>query len=152
MLRYRESQTRSLFEAGLASEQALKDETKQDADGLAGYGVTHTVATIRKRPGANAFSGMVTIGRARNNDIEVKSAGVSKFHAYVLVDRDGTTSLTDAGSTNGTFVNDEQVEERGRIELRPGDQILLGSVRGHFHTPVSLYDYLQSVRVSPPPV
>ena len=112
--------------------------------GPAGTGQETAVARIKKRPGANAFDMMVTIGRARNNDIEIRSQDVSKFHAYVMFSN-GEASITDAGSTYGTFVKGKQLKAReDRERLLGGDEVRLGSVIMRFHTPATFYDYLRA--------
>ncbi len=116
--------------------------------GAPSLGQETAVARIRKREGANAFGIMVTIGRARNNDVEINSPDVSKFHAYVMFGAaPGEATLTDAGSTYGTFVGARQLKAReDRVPLRPGDEVRVGSVRMTFHTPGSFYDFLKSPR------
>lgn len=85
-----------------------------------------TVARVRKRPGANAFSMMVTVGRASNNDIDLKEKGVSKFHAY-LRQEGGRWTITDAGSSFGTVVQGRTLEPRTeRAPLATGDEVRLG--------------------------
>ncbi|MCO5171959.1 MAG: FHA domain-containing protein [Planctomycetes bacterium] len=84
------------------------------------------VAPIKKRPDANAFTMMITLGRASNNDISLNATGVSKFHAYVRADGDGHT-LTDAGSSYGTEVAGRPLKPRvERAPLRTGDVVRLG--------------------------
>lgn len=113
--------------------------------GPAGTGQETAIARIKKRPGANAFDMMVTIGRARNNDIEIRSQDVSKFHAYVMFSPSGEASITDAGSTYGTVVRGKQLKAReDRVTLSPGDEVRLGSVIMRFHTPATFYEYLRS--------
>jgi pSer/pThr/pTyr-binding forkhead associated (FHA) protein len=53
----------------------------------------------------NPFATMITLGRARNNDIVVPAEGVSNFHAYFSQGADGWT-VSDAKSRNGTFHGD----------------------------------------------
>ncbi len=52
----------------------------------------------------------VTIGRSANNDIHIPEQHVSRQHA-VITYRDGVFMITDMGSANGTFVNDQQITE-----------------------------------------
>jgi hypothetical protein len=112
--------------------------------GPAGAGQETSVARIKKRPGANAFDMMVTIGRARNNDIEIKSQDISKFHAYVMFGPNGSATITDAGSTFGTFVKGKQLKAReDKAPLAPGDEVKLGSVRMTYHTAASFWEYLR---------
>lgn len=113
--------------------------------GPAGSGQETSVARIKKRAGANAFDMMVTIGRARNNDIELRAQDVSKFHAYIMFAPNGEASITDAGSTYGTFVKGRQLRAReDKVALAPGDLVKLGSVIMHFHTPASFFEYLRA--------
>lgn len=90
-------------------------------------GLSFSVARVKKRPRANAFAMMITIGRASNNDIELKARGVSKFHAY-LRQEGGRWLLTDSGSTFGTTVQGAPLQPR--VEHRPlatGDEVRLGT-------------------------
>lgn len=66
-----------------------------------------------------------TIGRAGDSTIVLQDASVSVSHARVDF-MDGGFVLTDAGSTNGTYVNGARVT--GRAELRPGDYVQVGGV------------------------
>lgn len=63
-----------------------------------------------------------TIGRSSTNDICIPEHHVSRQHAVINY-RDGIFVITDLGSANGTFVNDEQVNEP--FPLFSGDQIRL---------------------------
>jgi hypothetical protein len=66
---------------------------------------------------------LVTIGRLPECDVVLTDPGASRRHATVRAEGGGFL-LTDLGSTNGTFVNDEQVRERW---LTDGDRITIGS-------------------------
>ncbi len=63
-----------------------------------------------------------TIGRSSKSDIQIDHESVSRLHAKVT-SVGGSTQIGDMGSTNGTYVNDEQVEER---TLKDGDLIKIG--------------------------
>lgn len=65
----------------------------------------------------------VVMGRSRSCDLRLPSTDASRRHAEIVTDGDGFL-LRDLGSTNGTFVNGERVEERS---LRPGDRIQIGA-------------------------
>lgn len=104
------------------------------------------VAPVTKRPGSNVFTSMVTIGRARNNDIELKTSAVSKFHAYVTLGPDGPT-LVDAGSTFGTYVGGRRLTPRGeRHPLQTGDVLRLGAVTMTYLEPAAFYAHLRRER------
>src|SRR6516165_10322018 len=63
------------------------------------------------------------IGRDPGCNLRPASAMISKRHCAVLV-KNGQVFLRDFGSTNGTFVNDEQV--KGEICLKDGDILKVG--------------------------
>jgi hypothetical protein len=74
----------------------------------------------------NAFDidGEVTIGRAGGCGIALPGdTFVSQVHARVF-DRDGDLYVEDLGSTNGTFLNGEQVHEP--LRLKRGDRLHIG--------------------------
>jgi pSer/pThr/pTyr-binding forkhead associated (FHA) protein len=106
------------------------------------------VGELSKRPGANAFSQMIMIGRARNNDLTIPGYGISKFHGYVMFTSKGAT-LTDAGSTNGTFLKEEKLRPLVKAELNPGDELQLGSIKATYHTPETFHEYLHEVIADP---
>jgi chromosome segregation ATPase len=68
---------------------------------------------------------MLTIGRTAENDICVPSKLVSRHHARLLVGPNGVI-VEDAGSTNGCFVNGEQVRQH---LMHDGDVLELGDLR-----------------------
>ena len=75
------------------------------------------------------FPSMITVGRARNNDVVVPDALVSKFHAFFRRLDDGEWALADAGSANGTKVGEAELTPKGQPEkVRSGDRIIFGGV------------------------
>jgi predicted component of type VI protein secretion system len=64
-----------------------------------------------------------TIGR-EGADITLDDDQVSRSHARVSV-ADGTVTIEDLGSTNGTFVNGARIEEA--TTLAPGDTVRIGA-------------------------
>lgn len=82
--------------------------------------------TLYEREGyARTFrlgTGPITLGRLPECDIVVSDPGASRQHARIR-HADGEYVLTDLGSTNGTLVNDEAVQER---ILDDGDRITIG--------------------------
>jgi len=63
------------------------------------------------------------IGRGHEADIRLEDAAVSREHARVVREPDGTFVLVDLESTNGTFVSGVRIDRR---RLVPGDRIQLG--------------------------
>jgi uncharacterized coiled-coil DUF342 family protein len=68
---------------------------------------------------------MLTIGRTAENDIALPSKMVSRNHARLLIGPNGII-VEDAGSTNGCFVNGEQVKQH---LMRDSDVLELGDLR-----------------------
>jgi signal transduction histidine kinase/pSer/pThr/pTyr-binding forkhead associated (FHA) protein len=64
----------------------------------------------------------LTLGRDHNNPIQVSDNEISRRHAEIRKDEQGY-SVADLGSSNGTFVNAEQVTQR---RLANGDRLQLG--------------------------
>src|SRR5512137_44667 len=66
---------------------------------------------------------VITVGRDPTETVQVLDQGVSRQHARIY--RAGEMCfIRDLGSTNGTFVNDQRVQEE---LLRSGDVIRIGS-------------------------
>lgn len=64
----------------------------------------------------------ITIGREEGNSIQLNDDRISRFHLKIQQDHDDIV-LTDLGSTNGSRVNNEEVQLR---ILRHGDLISVG--------------------------
>ncbi|MCC6873027.1 MAG: GGDEF domain-containing protein [Sandaracinaceae bacterium] len=63
------------------------------------------------------------IGRSSKCVVQLDQESVSRNHAHISRWRGGNYSIRDLGSTNGTYVNDQLVDESA---LRDGDQIKVG--------------------------
>jgi pSer/pThr/pTyr-binding forkhead associated (FHA) protein len=73
------------------------------------------------RPGAN------TIGRREGNAVTIADPFVSGLHAVISIEG-RRASLTDSGSTNGTFVGDERLASGVTVELEDGSSVRFGQV------------------------
>lgn len=67
------------------------------------------------------------LGRSRESRIPIRDLSVSRLHAAIEVDPAGVVTIADLKSSNGTFLNGNELEEEIARELRDGDLILLGS-------------------------
>lgn len=66
-------------------------------------------------------NGPLTLGRGTQCDIVFAGTHLSRQHAQILIN-DGSITLRDLNSANGTYVNDKKVDE---AEVYPGDRVRL---------------------------
>ena len=71
----------------------------------------------------------ITIGRTPSNDVRIPEPGVSSSHARILY-TDGSLTLIDLSSTNGTFVNGQRIQ--GPHMVTPGDEVYVCSHKLEF--------------------
>ncbi|KYH45230.1 DUF3662 and FHA domain-containing protein [Branchiibius sp. NY16-3462-2] len=73
------------------------------------------------------LAGAITVlGRDEEADIIIADPGISRRHSEIRVTNDGphkVASVRDLGSTNGTYVNGDQIDS---ARLRNGDRITIG--------------------------
>ncbi len=69
--------------------------------------------------------GLNSLGRSPGSDFRVSDPSVSSFHAELMVEGD-KIRVRDLASTNGTFIDDQRIEE---AELLPEHILRLGNVR-----------------------
>lgn len=69
----------------------------------------------------------VRLGRGSDQDLRVTDSKASRAHAVVRPRRKGGWQLEDAGSANGTRVNDHRIPDGRVVPLRDGDRIGIGS-------------------------
>lgn len=75
------------------------------------------------------------IGRNPTTDITLLDDGISREHTVILFDEsDGTFTIEDLQSTNGTKVNGKRVRS---ATLSDGDEIQIGHTRFEFHVGVN---------------
>jgi hypothetical protein len=103
----------------------------------------HYAITLEKREQDASYQGRISIGRARNKDIVLRHASVSKFHAWFERDAKGEYRLADAGSKNGTRINQDECSARELIQVKPGDVLRFGSVEAVLCSPETLWKVLQ---------
>ncbi len=71
---------------------------------------------------------VTAFGRDTVNEVQLLHESISRQHARIFA-RDGQFFLLDLNSANGTYVNDERIEER---VLADGDRIRIGAVQLRF--------------------
>jgi hypothetical protein len=88
----------------------------------------HFAVSLDKRVHDATYGDRISIGRARNKDIVLRHASISKFHAWIERDAQGRWCLADAGSKNGTRANANDVQARDPVVIKTGDVLRFGSV------------------------
>lgn len=68
---------------------------------------------------------VITIGRSEENDVVVRDPHASRHHLQIIQHDDGHFTLSDFGSTNGTYVNGQKI--RGEIYLNMNDVVRIGN-------------------------
>ncbi len=69
--------------------------------------------------------GEYILGRHPSNNIVIPDPFVSRRHARIRY-VDGKWVIEDLGSTNGTFVDGEDIRGKGEVELKNGAEIVIG--------------------------
>lgn len=79
---------------------------------------------------------IVKIGRVQGNDVIIQDPKVSQSHCQIIQEDNGSFTLIDTNSTNGTYVNG--ILRRGEVTLNPEDVIRIGDStlpwRNYFNT------------------
>jgi pSer/pThr/pTyr-binding forkhead associated (FHA) protein len=89
----------------------------------------------------------VVIGRDHTADLVIDDTQASRRHARVEPTGHGAV-VEDLNSTNGTFINDNELH--GRAELGPDDELLIGVTVMQVRTPQSVQAQPSAVRAVPP--
>jgi hypothetical protein len=89
---------------------------------------------------ATSAGAMFSIGRIDGNDLIMPDYAISKKHAILEIKRGGYF-LKDCGSTNGTTLKGERLQNKP-VELRDRDVISFARYEFTFLFPGSLYDML----------
>jgi hypothetical protein len=97
--------------------------------GVTASGPLVLVATDGQAAGKRfKLAGTMIIGREMSCDIPLTNdQTISRNHAEVLCSQDGSYTVTDKGSSNGTFVNSTRVT--GSAQLVAGDTLVVGAQR-----------------------
>ncbi len=130
------------FEAELREADAAKHAAKSD---LPGHGVVEKTppvnlmarVTIRDSahetplaliPGGRRLS----VGRVSDNELSLNDSSVSKIHAALTMNEQGTLLVADTGSTNGTFINGRRIAYGEARQIEAGDVVGFGEVEVRF--------------------
>ncbi len=98
---------------------------------LEGGDLSGTMMVLPIRRSSDSAFRFISVGRTSNCDVAINDGSISKLHAIVREREDGVLTIEDAGSANGTFVDDEAAYKRGDGDptpLRDGAAVCLGRV------------------------
>jgi hypothetical protein len=90
-------------------------------------------AQLRLQPGGRRLS----VGRAHDSDLPLDHPSVSKIHAALLLNREGTLLVSDTGSTNGTYINGRRIAYGEARQIEEGDVVGFGDVEVRFRKTVN---------------
>lgn len=111
-------------------DKAEGEPTKRDYRKLVGWLVSYTIDDAGVD--FKLYEGRNIIGRDGDCQIVIPDGGVTGRHAIILY-RNGKYSITDQQSSNGTYVNGEDIELDPRY-LKDGDVIKVGNTVLKFRT------------------
>jgi hypothetical protein len=91
------------------------------------------------------LASIIGVGRTENNDVVIRDSSLSKFHAFFQQGESGEWLLKDAGSRNGTFLNDAPLppKEGPAVVVPFRSRIRLGFVELGF---IGAAEVLENVR------
>ena len=84
------------------------------------------VRLVRKRSPHAPFPNRIGVGRTPSVDVSVNHRAISKYHAFFELHEKGVWTLSDAGSKNGTTVNDERLIARIARPIEDGARVRFG--------------------------
>jgi hypothetical protein len=80
------------------------------------------------RPGGRRLN----VGRVSDNDLQLDHRSVSKIHAALVMNAEGTLLVADTGSTNGTYINGRRISYGEARQIVDGDVVGFGDVEVRF--------------------
>jgi hypothetical protein len=122
--------------------QIMKAERIEAIDKLmTAVGPTSAVVPLRKKP--ESLWDNITVGRATTADVVIDDPAISSVHAHFAIDfSDGTVSVEDVGSSNGTFVNRRQLQPHTPTTIRAGDCLRFGQTVFYYVSSSMLADLI----------
>jgi hypothetical protein len=74
----------------------------------------------------------LNVGRVSDNDLCLNDTSVSKIHAALVMNQQGTLLVADTGSTNGTFINGRRISYGESRPIEEGDVVGFGDIEVRF--------------------
>ena len=70
----------------------------------------------------------IVIGRGSDCNLKLVAPLISRRHCFLRI-KETSASITDLGSSNGTFINGQQLEPNRRYKLKEGMKLTIGGVK-----------------------
>lgn len=86
--------------------------------------------------------GPLRVGRTADNDIAIDDSSLSRHHATLEVGGD-LVHVTDLGSKNGTFLDEQQLDANSPAAVKSEDVLRFGRVSFQLYFPKGLYRALR---------
>lgn len=74
----------------------------------------------------------LSVGRVSDNEVALNDTSVSKIHAALTMNQQGTLLVADTGSTNGTYINGRRISYGEARQIEEGDVVGFGDVEVRF--------------------
>ena len=74
----------------------------------------------------------LSVGRVSDNELSLNDSSVSKIHAALTMNAQGTLLVADTGSTNGTYINGRRIAYGEARQIEAGDVVGFGDVEVRF--------------------
>jgi hypothetical protein len=74
----------------------------------------------------------LSVGRVADNELSLNDTSVSKIHAALTMNAQGTLLVADTGSTNGTYINGRRISYGEARQIEDGDVVSFGDVEVRF--------------------
>jgi len=74
----------------------------------------------------------LNVGRVSDNELSLNDSSVSKIHAALVMNQQGTLLVADTGSTNGTFINGRRISYGESRPIEDGDVVGFGDIEVRF--------------------
>lgn len=104
-----------------------------------GNGEALVLALAPTRTGGN----QLTFGRSEKSDLHLNDATLSQLHLVFMRDASGGWTVRDAGSTNGSWLNEQRLQRGEPVGLVPGARLQAGKVHLSYYDAEALQSRLQ---------
>ncbi len=120
-------------------------DTSLPASGGNTAATTFHVFTLRKSD--RNTRGYISIGREDDNDLVIHDRTISRYHAAIFAEGGGDYTVSDLGSSNGTYLRDDAVVAEGegaRVTLETRASLRCGSVTLKFLKAPEFLDFVMA--------